>query len=350
VALCIAAWLRRRLAPSPVAPALTVAPPSPPSQLILVCFGIWPGMLVVRGRNEWDSVPITVAAPHLGLLEAFWMMSAGIPRPIALEPYTKIPVVGAIFRAAKGIAVPLPKAMPDNVANKLAAQALTTTTTTESRTRVARMSREESGMVPVPVGEGGEGGGGGGGGGGGCGDGIVLPPPLSAAAAPPAGGGGGRSRSSAATTAVRQAIANHKKLWAQGGQRVAGKPIAVMPEGTCHNGHALIRFFSGAFEGGGPVQPVLLSYPYARINSAFFSSSLPHHLGLLFLAPWVRMHVRYLPVRYPTPEESADADLYAENVRQDMARAAGLPLSGYSAKDLRNELKEKAEAGLRHRE
>ena len=149
---------------------------------------------------------------------------------------------------------------------------------------------------------------------------------------------------------MRQAIANHKKLWADGGQRVAGKPIAVMPEGTCHNGHALIKFFSGAFEGGGPVQPVLLSYPYARFNAAFFSSSLPQHLGMLFLAPWVRMHVRYLPPRYPTEEESANADLFAENVRRDMAAAAHLPLSAYSAKDLRNEFKEKAEAGQRHRE
>ena len=43
-----------------------------PPQLILFCFGVWPGMLAVSGRNEWDEVPITVAAPHLGLLEAFW--------------------------------------------------------------------------------------------------------------------------------------------------------------------------------------------------------------------------------------------------------------------------------------
>ena len=34
------------------------------------------------------------------------MMAAGMPRPIALEPYTKIPVVGTIFRAAKGTTNP----------------------------------------------------------------------------------------------------------------------------------------------------------------------------------------------------------------------------------------------------
>ena len=280
----------------------------PRTQLILLCFGVWPGLLTVRGRNEWSSVPITVAAPHLGLLEAFWMMAAGMPRPIALEPYTKIPVVGTIFRAAKGIAVPLPKA--DSVASKPM-----TPPVAISRTRGARMSREENGLVPAKE----------------------EPNPK-------------RSGGSAATTAVRQAIARHKQTWAKGGEAAAGKPIAIMPEGTTHNGHSLIKFFSGAFEGGGPVQPVVLSYPFSRINHAHFSGSLPHHLWMLFSAPWVRMDVRFLPVRHPSQEESANADLYAENVRQEMARAGGLPLSKYSAKDLRNELREKAEAGRRHRE
>ena len=199
----------------------------PRTQLILLCFGVWPGLLTVRGRNEWSSVPITVAAPHLGLLEAFWMMAAGMPRPIALEPYTKIPVVGTIFRAAKGIAVPLPKA--DSVASKPM-----TPPVAISRTRGARMSREENGLVPAKE----------------------EPNPK-------------RSGGSAATTAVRQAIARHKQTWAKGGEAAAGKPIAIMPEGTTHNGHSLIKFFSGAFEGAAAP----CSRSYSRTRSA--ASTMP---------------------------------------------------------------------------
>ena len=109
------------------------------------------------------------------------------------------------------------------------------------------------------------------------------------------------------------------------------KPIVLLPEGTCHNGHALLKFFTGAFEGGGPVQPVILRYPYRRVNAANFYASLGSHMLRLLLAPWVHMHVTYLPVYRPSEAEAAEPELYAENVRQTMSRAAGLPLSQYGA-------------------
>ena len=46
----------------------------------------------------------TVSAAML-LFEACFFMHRGQPRPLALEPYTKIPLFGAIFRRARGIAV-----------------------------------------------------------------------------------------------------------------------------------------------------------------------------------------------------------------------------------------------------
>lgn len=242
-------------------------------RLGLFAFGVWPGMLSVRGTWRFADAPITVVAPHCGMLEACFFMHRGQPRPIALEPYTKIPVIGGIFKRAQGVAVPLPAA-----------------------------------TTP------------------GAGGGSKKPP---------------RSGGSSATAAVREAIEAHKRKWRDsppGAKRQ--KPIGILPEGTTHNGISLLTFFSGAFEGGGPVQPVLMHYPKTcRLNAAYFSSTLGNHLLTLLLVPWQRMSVRYLPVYHPSAEEEADAAVYAENVRRSMAAASGLPLSEYGARELRRGLK-----------
>ena len=112
-------------------------------------------------------------------------------------------------------------------------------------------------------------------------------------------------------------------------------PLCILPEGTTHNGRSLIKFFSGAFEGGGPVQPVLLSYPYVHHHAAFFGGGMGDHVLRLLLNPWQRVEVTYLSVYHPTPEENENAELYAENVRAAMAEAAGLPMSSLGAKELR---------------
>lgn len=264
-------------------------------RLIMLCFGVWPGMLRVAGHRQ--AAPVCVVAPHVGLLDAFFFMSTcdGMPRPIALEPYTTIPVVGGLFRAANGIAVPLPGA-------------------TDLK------GRKEQGTASSPK----------------SGGAAVAPAPP--AEKKPGGG-------SAATKNVRDAIIQHKKRWEEerrrsGGGGVAGsKPIVILPEGTTHNGHALLKFFSGAFEGGGPIQPILLKSPHSLlgINFAHFSSGLPGHLASLLLSPWVALHVRYLPVYTPSAEEAAAPELFAEGVRAAMATASGLPLSSYGARDLRRE-------------
>ena len=81
-------------------------------RLVLIAFGVWPGCLRVDGRPASPPVPVQVVAPHVGLLDAFFFLYSGLPRPIALEPYTKIPVVSLIFRVTHGIAVPLPRNGP----------------------------------------------------------------------------------------------------------------------------------------------------------------------------------------------------------------------------------------------
>ena len=273
----------------------------------LLGFGVWPGCLTVSGAQADPPVPIQVAAPHLGLLEAFFFAYWGpMPRPIALEPYTKIPVASALFRAANGIAVPLPatgsarKTPPPPSSPKGAPDA-----------DCAAMSPAKPSRS-------------GGGGDGGIEDGGTKPSSASS------------SSSSSATGAVRNAIQQHKLHF----DPAAGdKPILLLPEGTTHNGHSLLTFFSGAFEGGGPVQPVLLRYPYQRINAAFFDSTIVEHFRRLLLAPVVRVHVTYLPVYYPSEQEAASPELFSENVRAAMASAGGLPLSTYGARELKKELR-----------
>ncbi|ELW72289.1 Lysophospholipid acyltransferase LPCAT4 [Tupaia chinensis] len=73
--------------------------------------------------------------------------------------------------------------------------------------------------------------------------------------------------------------------------------VLFFPEGTCSNKKALLKFKPGAFIAGVPVQPVLIRYP----NSLF------------------------LPVYHPSPEESRDPTLYANNVQRVMAQALGIP-------------------------
>lgn len=260
-------------------PALSVA-----GRLCLLGFGVWPMCLKIRRASSGGTsdASVVVVAPHIGMLDAFFFLYNGFPRPMSLEPYTKIPVVGRLFRAANGIAVPLPKA------------------TRRTKLHVSNGAHE-----------------------------------CDSDAAP--------SMKEKATNAARQAILEHKKQWtSSGGSRRERKPILILPEGTTHNGRSLLRFFTGAFEGGGPVQPVLIKYPYCIVNAAFFNDKLPEHMFRLLTAPWVRMEVTYMPVYHPSPEECADADLYAANVRSSMAMAASLPLSSYNAKQLRREVRDTA--------
>ena len=60
---------------------------------------------------------------------------------------------------------------------------------------------------------------------------------------------------------------------------------------------SILQFFPGAFEGGGAVQPVAVTYPYTYFNAAAFTTTLPSHIGRIFLSPWIRVNIEYLPVR-----------------------------------------------------
>ena len=109
--LCIAVFMFVSLlcfrgpAQSLLDPALNVC-----GRGLLFVFGVWPGCLRISGEPQLDKVPVAVVAPHLGMLDGFYFLYKGVPRPMALEPYAKIPLIGFLFRRIHGIAVPLPAA------------------------------------------------------------------------------------------------------------------------------------------------------------------------------------------------------------------------------------------------
>ncbi|XP_017463955.1 PREDICTED: lysophosphatidylcholine acyltransferase-like, partial [Rhagoletis zephyria] len=108
--------------------------------------------------------------------------------------------------------------------------------------------------------------------------------------------------------------------------------VVIFSEGTCTNRKALIKFKPGAFYPGVPVQPVLLKYPN-KYDSFTWTWDGPGVLKLLWLTMaqfYSRCEIEFLPVYTPSEEEKADANLYAQNVRDVMAKALGVPTSEYS--------------------
>jgi len=129
------------------------------------------------------------------------------------------------------------------------------------------------------------------------------------------------------SAAARQALATHAADYK------GGRPVAVLPEGTTHNGAALLKFFAGAFAPLAPVQPVCVRFSGCVDGS--FCGTLAAHLARLLSAPYQRMIVTILPAN--RPREGEDASAFAARVRAEMASELGVPLSEYDAKSLNAE-------------
>ncbi|XP_004380639.1 lysophospholipid acyltransferase LPCAT4 [Trichechus manatus latirostris] len=103
--------------------------------------------------------------------------------------------------------------------------------------------------------------------------------------------------------------------------------VLFFPEGTCSNKKALLKFKPGAFIAGVPVQPVLIRYPNS-VDTTSWAWRGPGVLKVLWLTasqPCSIVDVEFLPVYHPSPEESRDPSLYANNVQRVMAQALGIP-------------------------
>ncbi|KAG7378069.1 Lysophosphatidylcholine acyltransferase 2 [Phytophthora pseudosyringae] len=112
-------------------------------------------------------------------------------------------------------------------------------------------------------------------------------------------------------------------------------PLLVFPEGTTSNQLALTKFKVGSFVSGVPCQPIVLRYPFKH-----FDMSWPPGVSGLYLALRVlcqvynRLEVEILPAYYPSEREQNDPQLYANNVRDVMATALGIPTTNHAFEDV----------------
>ncbi|KAL7855708.1 hypothetical protein AOLI_G00193120 [Acnodon oligacanthus] len=107
--------------------------------------------------------------------------------------------------------------------------------------------------------------------------------------------------------------------------------MLMFPEGTTTNGQALIKFKPGAFLAGVPVQPVLLHYPN-KLDTVRWTWKGISWLECLWYTTsqfYTNVTVEFLPVYRPSQQEKESPELYADNVQKLMAKALGVPATGY---------------------
>ena len=78
----------------------------------MLALGCLPGMCQVTGKIGTPAAPIIVAAPHVGLMDGLFFLWHSFPRPVVLEPYTKLPFIASLFVATGGLPVPLKAGKP----------------------------------------------------------------------------------------------------------------------------------------------------------------------------------------------------------------------------------------------
>lgn len=119
--------------------------------------------------------------------------------------------------------------------------------------------------------------------------------------------------------------------------------VFIFSEGTTTNGSALIRFQTGGFRAGTPVQPVLIRYSHPHLTTwtrdqghRFLQSML-----LLLATPWKTVTVTFLPVHQPSKEEQEDPILYAKSVQEVMALHLGVPATDIQRSEFVREPRDK---------
>jgi len=103
--------------------------------------------------------------------------------------------------------------------------------------------------------------------------------------------------------------------------------IFIFSEGTTTNGRALIRFQTGGFKAGVPVQPVTIQY--ARPDLTTWTRDQAHRfihsIFLIMSNPINRVTLTFLPVYQPSQAEKDNPVLFAQNVQAIMAESVAVP-------------------------
>jgi len=113
----------------------------------------------------------------------------------------------------------------------------------------------------------------------------------------------------------------------------------IFPEGTTSNRQALMSFKPGGFLPGKPVQPVLIKY-HLQHDTVSWTWDQPHGFISCFLYTICQLvnevELQFLPPYKPSESEQMDPMLFANNVRQEMAKALGVPMCDMTFEDIKN--------------
>lgn len=97
-------------------------------------------------------------------------------------------------------------------------------------------------------------------------------------------------------------------------------PLLIFPEATTKAPNCLLKFRTGAFVAGEPVQPVAVLWP----EDVGWVHSLGHHLLDLMTRWWICVDICVLPPYVPNDDERKNPTLYAQNVQKVIATSMGL--------------------------
>jgi len=131
--------------------------------------------------------------------------------------------------------------------------------------------------------------------------------------------------------------ANSEEEWPQ---------LMIFPEGTTSNRQALMSFKSGGFLHGKPVQPVLIKY-HLKHDTVSWTWDQPHGFIACFMYTICQVitgvEFELLPPYIPSTLEKNDPLLFANNVRQEMADALGVPIYDITYEEVKNVFRKKQE-------
>lgn len=239
---------------------------SPFWRIILFCFSIvW---VRTRRPNGSAQANITIVANHVTMIDGatFGHVLSGQLTGVALAWVAKVPIVATVAKAHKVLTVQREKTAAPSANNA----------------KVAPVGKEVSSQNDPTV--------------------VRSEEPTAV------------PKSKSATDLIvdyqKQCAADEKLL----------RPL-IFPEGTTKMQRCLLKFRTGAFVSGEPVQPVALRFP----DDVGWVHGLGGHIFDL-LTRWVTvLDVIFLDPYVPSEAEKSDPNLYAQNVQKLIAEALDLP-------------------------
>lgn len=110
--------------------------------------------------------------------------------------------------------------------------------------------------------------------------------------------------------------------------------LLIFPQGTTTRQTVVSMFKNGAFTPGLPVLPVTITYPHCHFDLCANARPKDWWFLRMFSQVFMRCRVKFMPVHRPTADEVAQPNLYASNVRANIAANLGVPTTEHEYKDM----------------